>query len=77
LLLISATDPRRRDRFWLGADLALEVESQQKRERDLVDKRGDYAKRRAPESWIVNGCISFQSHSRRVAQRLDRSLLNF
>src|SRR3954470_10583522 len=54
LLLVSAADPRRQERFWLGADLALEVVSEDKPERDLVDKRGDYAEGRVPEYWIVN-----------------------
>ncbi|HEV3447397.1 MAG TPA: Uma2 family endonuclease, partial [Gemmataceae bacterium] len=54
LLLLSAADPRRQDRFWVGADLALEVVSEDKPERDLVDKRGDYAEARVPEYWIVN-----------------------
>jgi Uma2 family endonuclease len=54
LLLLSATDPRRQDRFWLGADLALEVVSEEKPERDLVEKPGDYAEGRVPECWIVN-----------------------
>ncbi len=54
LLLLSATDPRRQNRFWLGADLALEVVSEEKPERDLVEKRGDYAEGRVPEYWIVN-----------------------
>ena len=54
LLLLSAADPRRQNRFWLGADLALEVVSEEKAERDLVDKRGDYAEGRVPEYWIVN-----------------------
>jgi Uma2 family endonuclease len=54
LLLLSATDPRRQNRFWQGADLALEVVSEEKPERDLVDKRGDYAEGRVPEYWIVN-----------------------
>ena len=48
------TTPRRQDRFWLGADLALEVVSEDKPERDLVDKRNDYAEARVPEYWIVN-----------------------
>src|SRR5207237_7066193 len=54
LLLLLASDPRRQNRFWLGADLALEVVSEDKPERDLIDKRGDYAEARVPEYWIVN-----------------------
>ena len=54
LLLLSAVDSRRQNRFWLGADLALEVVSEAKPERDLVDKRGDYAEAHVPEYWIVN-----------------------
>ncbi len=54
LLLLSAADSRRQNRFWLGADLALEVVSEEKPERDLVEKRGDYAEGRVPEYWIVN-----------------------
>jgi Uma2 family endonuclease len=54
VLLISADDARRQNRFWLGADLALEVVSEEKPERDLIDKRGDYAEGRVPEYWIVN-----------------------
>ncbi len=54
LLLLSAADSRRQNRFWLGADLALEVVSDEKPERDLVEKRGDYAEGRVPEYWIVN-----------------------
>jgi Uma2 family endonuclease len=54
LLFLLATDPRRQNRFWLDADLALEVVSAEKPERDLVDKRGDYAEARVLEYWIVN-----------------------
>lgn len=36
-------------RFWDGADLALEVVSEDKQERDLVDKRADYAEAHVPE----------------------------
>jgi Uma2 family endonuclease len=54
LLLLSAKDPRRQNRFWLGADLALEVVSSEKAERDLVQKRGDYAEAGVMEYWIVD-----------------------
>jgi Uma2 family endonuclease len=54
LLLLSAADPRWQNRFWLGADLALEVVREEKPQRDLVEKRGDYAEGRVPEYWIVN-----------------------
>jgi Uma2 family endonuclease len=54
LLLLHAADPRGQSRFWIGADLALEVVSEEKPERDLVDKRGDYAEAKVPEYWIVN-----------------------
>jgi Uma2 family endonuclease len=54
MILISAGDPRGQDRYWEGADLVLEVVSEDKPERDLVDKRGDYAEARVPEYWIVN-----------------------
>jgi Uma2 family endonuclease len=54
LLLVSATDSRRYNRFWDGADLALEIVSEEKPQRDLVAKRGDYAEARVPEYWIVN-----------------------
>jgi Uma2 family endonuclease len=54
LLLFSASDPRGQNRFWLGADIVLEVVSEDKPERDLVDKRGDYAEAGVPEYWIVN-----------------------
>jgi Uma2 family endonuclease len=53
-LVKDAKDPRRLNRYWTGADLALEVVSEDKPERDLVEKRGDYAEGRVPEYWIVN-----------------------
>jgi Uma2 family endonuclease len=54
LLLRSADDPRRQNRFWLGADLALEIVSSDKPERDLKQKRGEYAEAGIPEYWIVD-----------------------
>lgn len=54
LVLLSASDPRRENRFWLGADLALEIVSSDDRRRDLVDKPIDYAEAGVPEYWIVD-----------------------
>ncbi len=54
LLVRDATDPRRQNRFWLGADLVMEIVSPDKPERDLVEKRADYAEARIPEYWIVD-----------------------
>ena len=54
VLVLDAKDPRRQNRYWQGADLALEVVSPHKPERDLVEKRGDYAEAGIPEYWIVN-----------------------
>jgi Uma2 family endonuclease len=54
LLMRHADDPRRQNRFWLGADLVVEIVSPDKPERDLVDKRNDYAEAHIPEYWIVD-----------------------
>ena len=45
LLVRDARDPRRQDRFWLGADLVVEIVSADDPERDIVTKRADYAGR--------------------------------
>jgi Uma2 family endonuclease len=54
LLLLDAKDPRRQNRFWTGADLVLEVVSEDNPERDLIQKRLEYAQAKIPEYWIVN-----------------------
>ena len=54
LALLDARDPRSQDRYWLGADLVLEVVSVDKPERDLVEKRREYAESNIPEYWIVD-----------------------
>jgi Uma2 family endonuclease len=54
LLVLDAKDPRRQNRFWTGADLVLEVVSKDHPERDLVQKRHEYALAQIPEYWIVN-----------------------
>ncbi len=54
LMLRDRSDPRRQDRYWLGADLVVEVVSPDAPERDLVEKRADYAEGGIPEYWIAD-----------------------
>ena len=54
LLVRDASDTRRQNRFWLGADLVVEIVSPDQPERDFVDKRNDYAEAQIPEYWIVD-----------------------
>lgn len=54
ILLLDGKDARRQERYWLGADLVVEVVSDDAPERDLRDKRLDYAEAGIPEYWIVN-----------------------
>jgi MFS family permease len=54
LLVRNARDPRRQNRYWLGADLVVEVVSEDDPERDTKVKRADYAVAGIPEYWIVN-----------------------
>ena len=54
LLVRTASDPRRQNRYWLGADLVVEIVSPDDPERDTVTKRADYAEAGIPEYWIVN-----------------------
>ena len=48
VLLLDRCDPRRQDRYWLGADLVAEVVSPDAPERDWVEKRADYAEAAIP-----------------------------
>ena len=54
LLLTDRSDPRRQDRYWLGADLVVEVVSPDAPDRDLVEKRSDYAQAGIAEYWIAD-----------------------
>lgn len=45
---------RRREKFWDGADLAIEVVSPEGRKRDLETKREEYARAGIAEYWIVD-----------------------
>lgn len=49
-----ASDPRRQNDFWLGADLVVEIVSPDNPERDTMVKRVDYAEAGIPEYWIGN-----------------------
>lgn len=54
LLVCDAHDPRRQNRYWLGADLVAEIVSPDNPARDTHDKRLDYAEVGIPEYWIVD-----------------------
>lgn len=54
LLLLRASDPRRQEAYWLGADLVVEIVSSDKPKRDTEEKPRDYAEAQIPEYWIVN-----------------------
>jgi Uma2 family endonuclease len=57
LLVRDARDSRRRNRFWYGADLVVEIVSaddERNRERDIGVKPADYAEAGVPEYWIVD-----------------------
>ena len=54
LMLRDRSDPRYQDRYWLGADLVVEVVSPDAPDRDLVEKRADYAEGGIPEYWIAD-----------------------
>ena len=53
-LLVRDADGRRcRDDYWLGADPVMEVVRPEDPDRELVEKRFDYAEAGIPEYWIV------------------------
>jgi Uma2 family endonuclease len=54
LLVRNANDPRRQNRYWLGADMVVEIVSADDPERDTKVKRKEYAQAGIPEYWIVN-----------------------
>ena len=54
LLLRDRSDPRRQNRCWQGADLVVEVVSLDDPDRDLVEKRSDYAEAGIAEYWIAD-----------------------
>jgi Uma2 family endonuclease len=54
LLVLDAHDPRRQPRYWLGADLVVEIVGPDNPGRDIEEKPRDYAEARIPEYWIVD-----------------------
>ena len=54
MLFCDERDPRRQDRYWLGADLVVEIVSPDNPRRDIEQKRLDYAEGGIPEYWIIN-----------------------
>lgn len=54
MFIAQADDPRRQQAFWSGADLVVEVLSDDDPQRDLSVKRFEYAQARIPEYWIVD-----------------------
>ena len=53
-MLRDRSDSRCQDRYWLGADLVVEVVSPDDPDRDLVEKRADYAEGGILEYWIAD-----------------------
>ena len=54
LLLRNRSDPRRQNRYWQGADLVVEVAGPNDPDRDMVEKRADYAEAGIAEYWIAD-----------------------
>jgi len=54
MFMLTEHRERRTPRFWHGADLVMEVVSEDDPARDLIHKRSDYAAAGIPEYWIVD-----------------------
>ncbi|MBI4514831.1 MAG: Uma2 family endonuclease [Deltaproteobacteria bacterium] len=54
LYLAAKHDAKRKEEFWEGADIVMEVVSPDDRRRDLVTKRREYAQAGIPEYWVVD-----------------------
>ena len=54
VFLLAEHADRRGDRFWRGADLVMEVVSEDDPDRDVVQKRDEYARAGIAEYWIVD-----------------------
>lgn len=54
LMVRNASDPRRQNEYWLGADVVMEIVSPDNPPRDTEEKPHDYAEAGIPEYWIIN-----------------------
>jgi Uma2 family endonuclease len=54
VFMLAKNHSRRTNEFWNGADLVMEVVSDDDPNRDLVEKRRDYARAHIPEYWIAD-----------------------
>lgn len=54
LMVLDASDPRRQNEYWLGADLVMEIVCPDRPARDTEEKPHDYAEASIPEYWIIN-----------------------
>jgi Uma2 family endonuclease len=54
VFMLAENDDRRGKKFWRGADLVMEVVSEDNPERDLVQKRDEYAQAGISEYWTVD-----------------------
>jgi Uma2 family endonuclease len=54
LFMTAEHDHRRQNEYWNGADLVMEVVSDNDRRRDLQTKRLEYAQAGIPEYWIID-----------------------
>lgn len=54
LILLDPRDPRRKNDYWQGADLVVEILSPSSIDHDWVTKRAEYAEAHIPEYWIVD-----------------------
>lgn len=54
VFMAAANAERKRDQYWQGADLVVEVISNSDRHRDTTIKRREYAQAGIPEYWLVD-----------------------
>ncbi len=54
VFMLASHADRKRDRYWDGADLVMEVVSEDDPDRDRVEKVADYATAGVPEYWVVD-----------------------